>query len=303
MKPFVKWAGGKTRLLKEIEQRLPVEFNEWNDVTYIEPFVGGGSVLFHMLSHHPNIKKAIINDINPVLIKAYLTIKEDPSLIINILQNLKNEYISLTEGKPRELFYYRLRKTYNELKLEDEQKVAYFIFLNHTCFNGLYRENKNGMFNVPHGKYKKPVIFEENNLISLSKALQNVDIYCGDFGDVFCQILPHHTFIYIDPPYRPISKQISMFTQYDKSGFSDADQHRIKEICEICTNQGYKLMMSNSDSYDDNISFFDELYKEGYHIERIKVTRMINPYSARDRKPNEVIITNYIPQRPLIDLY
>lgn len=301
MKPFVKWAGGKTRLLKEIELRLPAEFYSWNDVTYVEPFAGGGSVLFHMLSKHTNISRAIINDINPVLMNAYQTIKNDPISMIQTLTNLKGEYIRLSLESERETFYYRIRETYNKMRIDDDQKIAFFIFLNHTCFNGLYRENKSGMFNVPHGKYKDPGIFDVNNINMLHEVLQKVEICCGDFEDVFTRPLSQHTFIYFDPPYRPISKQMSMFTQYDKSGFTDIDQLRLKEICDICTNQGNKLMLSNSDSYDDDASYFENLYNNNYNIERIKVTRMINPYNAKDRKPNEVIITNYQTQKSILD--
>ncbi len=293
MKPFVKWAGGKVRLLKEIERHLPVDFDEWENVTYVEPFVGGGSVLFHMIDKYKNITRAIINDINPVLIEAYRTIKRDPSSIIKILMELRSEYLGLQIGAPRELFFYRVRDTYNAMRFEDDHKVAFFIFLNHTCFNGLYRENRLGKFNVPHGRYKNPIIFEENNIFALHTALQNVEINCGDFSDIFSSLGNAPTFMYLDPPYRPVSKDVTMFTLYDGNGFSDLDQIRLKEICDVFSNKGCKIMISNSDSYDDNISFFERLYNNGYQIDRVKVTRMINPYNSKNRKPQEVIITNY----------
>lgn len=293
MKPFVKWAGGKTKSLKEIERRLPIDFDNWEDVTYVEPFVGGGSVLFHMLQRHKNIKKAIINDINSVLMNSYKRIKENPLNIMATLSELKHEYYKLQEDVAREDFYYRVRKTFNQMRFEDEQKVAFFIFLNHTCFNGLYRENKNGEFNVPHGRYKKPIIFEEDNLLKLHQVLQSVEINCGDFSEIFTSLGDNPTFIYIDPPYRPVSKEVTMFTLYDKSGFTDFDQKRLKEICDIFSNKGCKIMLSNSDSYDNDISFFENLYRTGYNLDRIQVTRMINPYNSKNRKPKEVIITNY----------
>lgn len=293
MKPFVKWAGGKTRLLKEIEQRLPADFDEWVNVTYVEPFVGGGSMLLHMLNKHSNITRAIINDINPVLMKSYLAIKNDPSSLIEDLKELKREYIRLTIGTLRDEFFYNARKEYNEMDLANEKKIALFIFLNHTCFNGLYRENRMGLFNVPHGKYKNPVVFEESNLLALHDILKNVDIKCGDFANLLNREYGNNTFIYIDPPYRPINAEMTMFTEYDKSGFTDADQRRLKILCDTCTNQGYKIMVSNSDSYDGDVSYFENLYNGGYHLDRITVTRLINPYNARDRKPQEVIITNY----------
>lgn len=293
MKSFVKWAGGKTRLLKEIEQRLPVDFDEWENVTYVEPFVGGGSVLFHMLKNHKNISKAIINDINPVLIRSYQCIKEDPRGIIETLDKLKQDYEKIINEKAREEFYYRVRETFNSMIFEDIQKVAFFIFLNHTCFNGLYRENRNGEFNVPHGRYQNPSIFKENNLLELHYVLQKVEIYCGDFSEIFTLLNSEPTFVYLDPPYRPINKGMTMFTQYDKSGFTDYDQKRLKEICDILSNKRCKIMLSNSDSYDENVSFFESLYNEGYKIDRVHVTRMINPYNSINRKPKEIIITNY----------
>lgn len=293
MKPFVKWAGGKTRLLKEIEQRLPVGFGEWENVTYVEPFVGGGSVLFHMLDKHKNISRAIINDINPVLVEAYRTIKRDPSSIIKILKELRNEYHCLHMERDREAFFYRIRQTYNAMRFEYDQKVAFFIFLNHTCYNGLYRENRLGDFNVPHGRYKKPIIFDEDNIIALHSALQKVEINCGDFSEIFMSLGNTPTFIYLDPPYRPVSKDVTMFTLYEGNGFSDLDQIRLKEICDVFSNKGCRIMMSNSDSYDDNVSFFENLYSNGYNIDRVTVTRMINPYNSKNRKPREVVITNY----------
>lgn len=293
MKPFVKWAGGKTRLLKEIEQRLPADFDEWVNVTYVEPFVGGGSMLLHMLNKYSNITRAVINDINPVLMKSYLAIKNDPSSLIEDLKELKREYIRLEIGTLRDDFFYNTRKEYNEMDLANEKKIALFIFLNHTCFNGLYRENRMGLFNVPHGKYKNPVVFEESNLLALHDILKKVDIKCGDFANLLNREYENNTFIYIDPPYRPINAEMTMFTEYDKSGFTDADQRRLKLLCDTCTEQGYKIMVSNSDSYDGDDSYFENLYNEGYHLDRITVTRLINPYNARNRKPQEIIITNY----------
>jgi len=293
MKPFVKWAGGKTRLLKEIERRLPADFDQWKNATYVEPFVGGGSVLFHMLDKHKNISRAVINDINPVLMHSYQSIKEDPQIIIETLITLRQEYCKILDDNAREEFYYRVRKTFNSMRFEDEQKVALFIFLNHTCFNGLYRENRSGEFNVPHGRYKKPIIFEESNIIALHHILQKVEVNCGDFSEVFTSLGDSPTFIYIDPPYRPVSTEVTMFTLYDKSGFTDFDQRRLKEICDIFGNRGCKIMLSNSDSYDNDVSFFENLYNNEYNIDRVQVTRMINPYNSKNRKPKEVVITNY----------
>lgn len=294
MKPFVKWAGGKTKLLKRIEQRLPIDFCEWENVTYVEPFVGGGSVLFHMLQTHRNISRAIINDINKVLIQTYLQIQTDPTGIIVGLKSLVDEYNNLKNEDAKSKFYYQTRDLYNKQSLPNEQHIVFFLFLNRTCYNGLYRENKSGRFNVPFGRYDS-INFDEKNFFDIQQTLQNVEILCGDFDNVFTKLRGNHQFIYIDPPYRPISANVTMFTQYDKSGFTDRDQMRLKELCDVFGKRGCKIMISNSDSYIDNTkSYFENLY-EGYYIDRIQVTRNINPYSAKNRHPKEVIITNYQP--------
>jgi modification methylase mjaIII len=158
---------------------LPADFDEWVNVTYVEPFVGGGSMLLHMLNKYSNITRAVINDINPVLMKSYLAIKNDPSSLIEDLKELKREYIRLEIGTLRDDFFYNTRKEYNEMDLANEKKIALFIFLNHTCFNGLYRENRMGLFNVPHGKYKNPVVFEESNLLALHDILKKLTSNAG----------------------------------------------------------------------------------------------------------------------------
>lgn len=292
MKPFVKWAGGKTKLLKEIEQRLPVGFGGWENVTYVEPFVGGGSVLFHMLRTHKNISKAIINDINEVLMKTYRQIKYDPRGIVAELKFLIEEYNNLKTGQAKEDFYYRTRDLYNKIVHEDEQHIVLFLFLNKTCFNGLYRENKSGDFNVPFGR-REYIRFNEQNFFDVHEALQKVDIFCGQFDNVFQEFDNDRYFVYIDPPYRPVGKNMTMFTQYDKTGFTDFDQSRLKDLCDLFGRKGCKIMISNSDSCnDDGNSYFEDLYN-GYSIDRVQVIRNINPYSARERHSKEIIITNY----------
>ncbi len=294
MKPFVKWAGGKTRLLKEIEQRLPVGFSGWENVTYVEPFVGGGSVLFHMLRKHKNISKAIINDINEVLMQTYRQIKSDPIGIIAGLKSLIEEYNHLKTEQAKEDFYYRTRDLYNQVVQPDDQHIVFFLFLNKTCFNGLYRENKSGDFNVPFGRHES-IRFDEQNFFDVHEALQKVEIFCGQFDSVFQEFKNGFYFVYIDPPYRPVNKNMTMFTQYDKSGFTDIDQSRLKDLCDLFGRKGCKIMISNSDSCnDDGNSYFENLYN-GYSIDRIQVIRNINPYNTRNQRPKEVIITNYQP--------
>lgn len=292
MKPFVKWAGGKTKLLKEIEQRLPVGFSEWENVTYVEPFVGGGSVLFHMLRKHSNISKAIINDINEVLMQTYRQIKSNPIGIIAGLKFLSEEYNHLKTEQAKEDFYYRTRNLYNKIALPDEQHIVFFLFLNKTCYNGLYRENKSGDFNVPFGRHES-VRFDEQNFFDVHEALQNVEIFCGQFDNVFHELNNGRYFVYIDPPYRPVGKTMTMFTQYDKSGFTDMDQGRLRDLCDLISRKGCKIMISNSDSRnDDGNSYFEDLYND-YSIDRVQVIRNINPYNTRDRHSKEIIITNY----------
>jgi len=294
MKPFVKWAGGKTRLLKEIEQRLPADFDNWNNVAYIEPFVGGGAVLCHMLEHHNNITKVIINDINDVLIGAYRAIQKNPEPLITGLKTLESIYNPLDNAN-KEIRYYELRSKFNERKSIDILKIILFLFLNRTCFNGLYRENCNGDFNVPYGRYKVHSLYNEENMWQIHEALQKVDILQGSFENVGRRLLREHVFFYLDPPYRPMVEKGNMFTMYDQTGFNDTHQERLKHMCDYINGRRWHFMLSNSDSQTaDGKSFFENLYNE-YIINRIKVTRFINTYNATQRRPTEVLITNYQP--------
>lgn len=226
--------------------------------------------------------------------RTYLQIQADPTGIITGLESLSNEYNNLKSEDAKRAFFYRTRALYNKNGLSNEQYIIFFLFLNKTCYNGLYRENKSGEFNVPYGRYDS-ISFDKRNFFEIHQALQNVEILCGDFDKVFMTLSGYNNFIYIDPPYRPVSTNLTMFTQYDKSGFSDRDQMRLKDLCDVFGQKGCKIMLSNSDSYVDNKkSYFEQLY-EDYIIDRIQATRTINPYNARDRRPKEVIITNYQP--------
>lgn len=292
MKPFVKWAGGKARLLKEIERRLPVDFDTWEDVAYVEPFVGGGAVLFHMLEHHDNITKVIINDINEVLIGAYEAIKEDPTPLITGLREFESDYYALDDMAQKKK-YYNIRQEFNSIDCVNSRKLVLFLFLNQTCFNGLYRENRLGEFNVPHGRYKEHRIFNEMNLWEIHKVLKKVDIMQGSFETVGLRLRRNHVFFYLDPPYRPMIENGNMFTMYDRTGFNDTHQERLKEMCDCINERGWYFMLSNSDSQTiDGESYFENLYN-GYIVNRIRVTRFVNTYNATQRKPTEVIITNY----------
>ena len=180
-KPFIKWVGGKGQLIEQIEELLPADFDEWKDVTYIEPFVGGGAIMFHMLQSHPNIKKAVINDINADLISCYKVVRDKPQLLINSLKTIQDEYYSLDTVEEKKECYLRKRETFNTAELDEVQRSTLLIFLNRTCFNGLFRVNKSGMFNVPFGRNLIPTICNADTILNDSRILKRVDILTGDF--------------------------------------------------------------------------------------------------------------------------
>lgn len=290
-KPFVKWAGGKRNLLKILESHLPADFESQTEVTYIEPFVGGGAMLFRMLTEHENIRRVIINDINKDLIRCYQLIKDNPQTLIDLLKPFEQKYYESAEEKRKRL-YYDVRDEYNNSKLSINQKAAYFFFLNHTCFNGLYRENASGHFNVPFGNYKNPKICDIDIIMADHKLLSKVDMICGDYKDVLLYLDKGYNFIYLDPPYRPLPGS-SNFNQYSKNGFGDLEQMELKSFCDILTIKGCKLMLSNSDSTnEDGTSFFENLY-DGYSIDKILASRTISAYAKNRKKQKEVLVKNY----------
>lgn len=290
-KPFLKWAGGKGQLINTFEEMFPSELKNGEIEIYIEPFVGGGAVFFHVLQNY-NIKKAYINDINKELINCYRCIKTDVGLVIDRLESLEKEYLSC-EG--RNEYYYQVRQRYNEIKLnghEDYEKCADFIFLNKTCFNGLYRVNKDGKFNVPHGKYKNPLICDKENLQLCANLLQKTEISFGDYKQVL-KNADNKTLVYFDPPYRPLIENNS-FVSYDKSGFDDEDQIRLADNFKELNKKGCLLMLSNSDpkNSNENDNFFDDLYK-GFEIERVYAKRMINCQADKRGNITEIVVRNY----------
>ena len=218
-KPFLKWAGGKTQLINDIEKALPKEISK-DKFTYIEPFVGSGAVLFWMLNNFPKLEKAVINDINADLINTYKTISSRPKELISMLDILQNEYHGL-EGKDEEKkeYYYSKRELYNTRKEEQSGQAALFIFLNRTCFNGLYRVNKSNGYNVPMGSYKKSTICDGQNILAVSNVLQKVEILCGDYENTL-NFADKNTLFYFDPPYKPLS-ETSSFNSYAKDEFND----------------------------------------------------------------------------------
>ena len=300
VKPFLKWAGGKRQILNELESNFPPHILETKEIDlYVEPFVGGGALFFYLLSNY-SVKKSIINDINQDLMLTYKVIKLFPEELIKKLDIIQTEYLKLDTEDKKEYFYKKLRTPYNQLKIdykeEDKktwtEKAALLIALNKTCFNGLYRQNSKGEFNVPVGYYKNPKILDEENLRNVSKLLQDTEILCGSYDSIKIQN-SKKAFIYFDPPYRPLSTT-SSFTKYSKRDFNDEDQKKLANYFRKLDKEGHYLLLSNSDptNTDENDLFFDKLYK-GYHIQRILAERFINSDSSRRKAIRELLITNF----------
>ncbi len=291
-KPFIKWVGGKSQLIEQLDAQLPADFGNWDNVTYIEPFVGGGAMLFYWLQRYPNIQHAVINDINQDLVICYKTVRDSLGLLIESLKDIEKTYLSLQTEEKRKDFFMAARERYNEKGLDPIENTTKFFFLNRTCFNGLYRVNKKGLFNVPFGKYANPTICDPNTLRKDSELLQRVEILTGDFEDTF-DYANGNTFFYFDPPYRPLS-DTSSFNDYTKEAFNDDAQIRLKKYCDKINESGYKFMLSNSDckGKDEKDNFFDMLY-EAYQIERVWASRSINSNPNKRGKLTEILVHNY----------
>ena len=290
-KPFIKWAGGKTQLLQDIDKTIPEEFKK-SDFTYIEPFVGGGAVLFHMLNRYPNLQKVVINDINTDLANIYKTIKTDVHQLIANLQQWETEYHSLSaEAMEKKEYYYSKRALFNARNSNSIIQSALFIFLNRTCFNGLYRVNRNNEFNVPMGSYKKPMICDKNNLLLVHKLLQKVEILNVDFEETL-KYADQQTFFYFDPPYKPLSIT-SSFNAYAKEEFDDNEQIRLAGFCEKLDKLGHTWTLSNSDvkGFNPEDNFFDDLYQR-FNIKRVYAKRNINSNASKRGLLTELLITN-----------
>ncbi|EFB30674.1 DNA adenine methylase [Segatella oris F0302] len=291
-KPFVKWAGGKGSLVKHLSAHLPDNFRDKRNVTYVEPFVGGGAMLFYMLTHFTNIRRVVINDVNEDLIFCYKLIKNTPQTLIEQLKRIANEYLQLSNMDEKSRYYYKVRDKYNSKETIDEEKAAYFMFLNKTCFNGLYRVNTCGKFNVPFGKYKNPTICDDKLILADHELLKKVDIYTGDYSEIMRFLGKGYNYIYIDPPYRPLSGT-AYFKEYSHNVFDDKEQEKLKIFCDIMTARGCKIMQSNSNSMDDDgESYFAKLY-QGYHITQIEAHRYINAHVGKRNKETELLIMNY----------
>lgn len=298
-KPFLKWAGGKTQLLRQMRHLFPPELEYGKIKTYIEPFVGGGAVFLYLANTY-NIENFFISDINQELVIAYKTIQHDVDNLIARLAQIEKKYLSLREAERKEYFY-QVRLQFNlqrnqidlqEYNLEWIERTAQIIFLNRTCFNGLFRVNSKGDFNVPIGRYNKPTICNADNLRSVAQILQKTHIYQGDFSH--CENwIDTNTFVYFDPPYKPISKT-SNFTSYSQHVFDDAEQLRLRDFFKLMDSKNAKLLLSNSDpnSQDNKDDFFEIAYSD-YRIKKVKANRNINSNASKRNSINEILIMNY----------
>lgn len=292
-KPFLKWAGGKSQLIDKISAYYP--FDTDSTITkYAEPFVGGGAVLFDILNKY-KLEEIYIGDINYDLINAYTIVKEDVDGLISMLKVLEDEYLPLNKDE-RLVIYKKNRERFNVLRTGKEtgtalERAALMIFLNRTCFNGLFRVNRKGEYNVPMGAYKNPCICDENNLRTVSEKLKNATIMCGHFRESN-EFIDEHTFVYFDPPYRPLPDS-SSFTAYDENGFNDESQIELANYVQDLDARNVKIVLSNSDpkNVDENDNFFDDLYAK-QHIHRVEASRMINSNASGRGKIKELLVTN-----------
>ena len=298
-KPFLKWVGGKRQLLSQFNDLYPIELKLKKIKNYYEPFVGGGAVFFDVAQNY-EVENAFLYDINDELILAYKVIQRDVFKLIEFLHRYEKQYKKLNDEKRKE-YYYELRENYNLQRFNIDYnkysdnwipRVAQTIFLNKTCFNGLFRFNSKGGFNSPMGRYKNPKILDEPNLLNVSKLLEIATIKKADFREVKNDIR-NNSFVYFDPPYRPISKT-SNFTSYSKFNFQDDDQLQLASLFYELDRQGHKLMLSNSDpkNTDPNDDFFETIYAD-YNITRVDAKRSINSNGNKRNSIKEIVVTNY----------
>lgn len=292
-KPFLKWAGGKGQLLHEIEKYYP--FGDGEITKYVEPFVGGGAVLFDILNKYA-LESVYISDVNRELINTYCVIRDNIDQLVDSLQVMQNKFFPLTTDE-RRTYYLIKRERFNNLKEQESvgnnvEKAALMIFLNKTCFNGLYRVNKKGAYNVPMGAYKNPMICDSENLRVVSQKLKRVKIVCGDYKNSI-DYIDSNTFVYFDPPYRPLTKTAN-FTSYTENLFNDDEQISLAKFVNDINKKGAKIVVSNSDpkNFDCDDNFFDVLYSN-FNVKRVSATRMINSDGSARGKIKELLISNF----------
>ena len=293
-RPFLKWAGGKRQLIYEIEARLPS--NILDCTTYVEPFIGGGSIMFHLLEKY-DFENVYIADLNWELINCYRSLQSDVDRVSKHLTNMIRDFPNNKEE--RKEAYYSIRSEWNQNANKEDRlshnqrclRTAQTIFLNKTCFNGLFRLNSSGEFNVPIGDYDKPSFPSSESLIEVHEVLQRITINHSSFESC-SKWVDEHTFVYFDPPYRPLS-ETSHFVSYSKTDFNDDDQDRLATLFRELDQKGAKLLLSNSDpkNTNPNDSFFDELYS-GFNIDRVFAKRSINSKPSKRGKITELLIHN-----------
>ena len=273
-KPFVKWAGGKRQLMSELEKNFPIKFG-----TYLEPFLGGGAVMFDLLTKEPTLK-CNVSDLNSDLVLAYVTIRDRLEKLIESLENHSKNYHKHSTG-----YYYEVR---NQEPKNQIEKVSRLLFLNKTCFNGLYRVNSKGKFNVPLGRYTNPNIVNKENLQAVSKTLQSgkIKISCRDFSSII-KDAKKGDFVYFDPPYQPVSDTAN-FTSYTHRDFTEDDLERLADLANQLNSKGCNVMLSNSNS-----KTVKKLFSSGWKIKEIKANRAINSNSQKRTGHKEIIIKNY----------
>ncbi len=298
-KPFLKWAGGKGQLVPQLVKCLPPELQEAHIKRYVEPFLGGGALFFHIAQTY-ELEDFFISDANPELFVVYKVIQQDVEGLIKQLSEIQNWYFRMASEQQSE-FYYNTRQKFNSARLKFDfayyshiwvERAAQILFLNRTCFNGLFRLNSKAEFNVPFGDYKNPTLCDTENLRTVSAILQKATLQQSDFSTCR-EFVDEHTFVYFDPPYRPLSKTAS-FTAYSSFGFDDGEQLRLARFYRELAQRKAKLMLSNSDpkNIDAADNFFEEAYA-GFNISRLKASRMINSNAQKRGEISELLITNY----------
>lgn len=294
-KPFVKWAGGKSRLAPIIDDLISREIQLENARTYVEPFIGGGAMFFHMANKY-EFEKFIISDVNEALINTYKAIQQDVEKLMIYLDELQDAFMELGDMEAKKAYFYEIREAFNQMTIEGNRteevsykKASYFIFLNKSCFNGLYRVNQKGLFNVPFGQKVTLNIYDKENLFAVHAILQRAEIYVQDY-EASIKYANEDTFFYFDPPYRPLTTTAS-FTAYSKSGFNDDNQIELANFCHKLKGLGAHFGLSNSDPHNEDTKdmFFDELYKD-FNIHRISANRAIGAKSNTRGKVSEIVV-------------
>jgi DNA adenine methylase len=306
-RPFLKWAGGKGQLLERLSGYFHKALADGSIRNYFEPFMGGGAVFFDVMQNSP-IRSAHLMDANEELVLAYTVVQKDVEALVAKLGQMERDYHKLTEAKRLER-YLKVREALNRAHAGFDfkkyaaapwvERTAQLLFLNKTCYNGLFRVNRSGGFNVPFGKYVKPTILDAENLRGTSALLEKAEIRLGDFGDLQRRkaAIKPGTFIYYDPPYRPLSRTAS-FTAYSKGAFGDGEQKRLAEMFKALDRKGVYQMLSNSDpkNTDPKDDFFEDQYREyrdAGTFYRVPASRSINSKAAGRGRINEIVITNY----------